>query len=44
MIGRVRHMERYGVAAELEPGRWALSDRAEQVLTRNGLAEERGIS
>jgi hypothetical protein len=61
MIGRVRHLERYGVATELEPGRWALSDRAEQVLkdldhrnevinsihralTKNGLAEERGIS
>jgi type IV secretory pathway VirD2 relaxase len=60
MIGRVRHLERYGVATELEPGRWALSDRAEQVLkdldhrneainsihralTRNGLAEERGV-
>jgi type IV secretory pathway VirD2 relaxase len=61
MIGRVRHLERYGVATELEPGRWSLSDRAEQILkdldhrneainsihralTRNGLAEERGIS
>jgi type IV secretory pathway VirD2 relaxase len=60
MIGRVRHLERYGVATELEPGRWALSDRAEQVLkdldhrtevinsihralTKNGLAEERGV-
>lgn len=32
MIGRVRHLERYGVATELEPGRWSLSDRAEQVL------------
>jgi hypothetical protein len=32
MIGRVRHLEHYGVATELEPGRWALSDRAEQVL------------
>ncbi|MBV9983268.1 MAG: relaxase/mobilization nuclease and DUF3363 domain-containing protein [Bradyrhizobium sp.] len=32
MIGRVRHLERYGVATELELGRWALSDRAEQVL------------
>src|SRR3984893_15457366 len=39
MIGRVRHLERYGIATELEPGRWTLSDRAEQVLkhpeTRN---------
>ena len=60
MIGRVRHLERYGIATELEPGRWSLSDRAEQVLkdldhrneainsihralTRNGLAEERGV-
>lgn len=32
MIGRVRHLERYGLATELEPGRWSLSDRAEQVL------------
>jgi type IV secretory pathway VirD2 relaxase len=32
MIARVRYLERYGVATELEPGRWALSDRAEQVL------------
>jgi type IV secretory pathway VirD2 relaxase len=32
MIRRVRHLERYEVATELEPGRWALSDRAEQVL------------
>jgi type IV secretory pathway VirD2 relaxase len=61
MISRVRHLERYGVATELEPGRWVLSDRAEQVLkdldhrnevinsihralTKNGLAEERGIN
>jgi len=60
MIGRVRHLERYGLATELEPGRWSLSDRAEQALkdldhrneainsihralTRNGLAEERGV-
>ena len=60
MIGRVRHLERYGIATELEPGRWSISDRAEQVLkdldhrneainsihralTRNGLAEERGV-
>jgi type IV secretory pathway VirD2 relaxase len=32
MISRVRHLERYGIATELEPGRWSLSDRAEQVL------------
>ena len=32
MIGRIRHLERYGMAAELEPGRWTLSDHAQQVL------------
>jgi hypothetical protein len=32
MIGRVRQLERYGIATELEPGRWSLSDHAEQVL------------
>jgi hypothetical protein len=40
MIGRVRHLERYGVATELEPGRWALSDRAEQVLKELGHRNE----
>jgi type IV secretory pathway VirD2 relaxase len=60
MIGRVQHLERYGVATETEPGRWVVSDRAEKVLkeldhrnevinsihralTKNGLAEERGV-
>jgi type IV secretory pathway VirD2 relaxase len=60
MIGRVRYLERFGLATELEPGRWSLSDRTERVLkdldnrneainsihraiTRNGLAEERGV-
>jgi type IV secretory pathway VirD2 relaxase len=60
MVGRIRHLERYGIATEHEPGRWTLSDRAEQVLkdldhrtevintihralTKNGLAEERGV-
>ena len=32
MIGRVRHLERYGLATEFEPGRWVVSDRTEQVL------------
>jgi len=32
MIGRVKHLERYGLATEAEPGRWTVSDRAEQVL------------
>jgi type IV secretory pathway VirD2 relaxase len=61
MIGRIKHLERYGLATEAEPGRWVVSDRAEKVLkdmdhrnevinsihqalTKNGLAEERGIS
>jgi type IV secretory pathway VirD2 relaxase len=60
MIGRAKHLERYGLATEAEPGRWTVSDRAEQVLkdldhrtevintihralTKNGLAEERGV-
>jgi type IV secretory pathway VirD2 relaxase len=34
MIGRVKHLERYGLATEAEPGRWVVSDRAEQTLTR----------
>jgi type IV secretory pathway VirD2 relaxase len=37
MIGRVKHLERYGLATEAEPGRWVVSDRAEQTLT--GLGE-----
>jgi hypothetical protein len=32
MIGRVKHLERYGLATEAEPGRWVVSDRAEKVL------------
>jgi len=40
MIGRVRHLERYGIATELEPGRWALSDREEQVLKELGHRNE----
>jgi len=60
VIGRVQHLQRYGIATELEPGRWYLSDRGKQVLkdldhrneainsihralTKNGLAEERGV-
>src|SRR5215468_9979951 len=60
MVGRVKQLERYGLASELEPGRWVVSDRAEvslqefgarnevintihQALTKNGLAEERGV-
>ena len=32
MIGRVKQLERYGLATELEPGRWTVSDRAELTL------------
>jgi type IV secretory pathway VirD2 relaxase len=33
MIGRAKHPERYGLANEVEPGRWGVSDRAEGSLT-----------
>ncbi|MGY8685134.1 DUF3363 domain-containing protein [Bradyrhizobium sp. UFLA05-153] len=36
MIGRVKHLERYGLATEPEPGRWVISDRAEQKLEQLG--------
>jgi len=32
MIGRVKRLERYGLATRLEPGRWTVSDRAEVTL------------
>lgn len=32
MIGRVRQLQRYGLASECEPGRWRLCDRAAAVL------------
>jgi type IV secretory pathway VirD2 relaxase len=41
MIGRIKHLERYGLAAEAEPGRWTISDRAEQTLT--GLGERHEV-
>jgi type IV secretory pathway VirD2 relaxase len=40
MIGRIKHLERYGFATELEPGRWAVSDRAEVVLKELGERNE----
>src|SRR5262245_34845614 len=40
MIGRVKHLERYGLATELEPGRWHVSDRAEQTLQGLGARSE----
>jgi uncharacterized protein DUF3363 len=36
MIGRVKHLERYGLANEVEPGRWVVSDRAELGLRELG--------
>lgn len=32
MIGRVKQLERYGLATEAEPGRWTVSNRAEVTL------------
>ncbi|MFX7167346.1 DUF3363 domain-containing protein, partial [Acinetobacter baumannii] len=32
MIARVKHLERYGLANEIETGQWAISDRAEVTL------------
>ncbi len=29
MIGRAKRLERYGLASEIDPGRWVVSDRAE---------------
>jgi hypothetical protein len=40
MIGRVRQLERYGLATESEPGRWIVSDRAEQTLKQLGERNE----
>lgn len=39
LIGRAKVLERYGLATETEPGRWAVSDRAESTLKELG---ERG--
>jgi type IV secretory pathway VirD2 relaxase len=32
MVARVKHLERYGLASEIETGRWAISDRTEATL------------
>lgn len=40
LLGRVRRLERYGLAAELETGRWAISDRAEPMLKELGARNE----
>ena len=39
LIDRVKRLERYGVATEIEPGRWALSDRAEPTAEGSGRAQ-----
>ena len=36
MIGRARRLERYGLATEVEPGQWIVSDRAETTLKELG--------
>lgn len=36
LIGRVRTLERYGLASEIEPGRWQVKDRAETVMKELG--------
>jgi type IV secretory pathway VirD2 relaxase len=40
MIGRVRQLERYGLATELEQGRWVVSGRAETTLKELGARNE----
>lgn len=40
MIGRVRQLEGFGVATELEPGRWVVSDCAEPTLKALGERNE----
>lgn len=36
MIGRVKQLERYGLASEAEPGRWVLSGKTETTLKELG--------
>ncbi|WP_245278055.1 DUF3363 domain-containing protein [Methylosinus sp. PW1] len=40
LLGRVRRLERYGLAAELETGGWTISDRAEPMLKELGARNE----
>jgi type IV secretory pathway VirD2 relaxase len=40
MIGRVKQLERYGLATEAEPGRWTVSNRAEVTLKDLGERNE----
>ncbi len=41
MVARARRLERYGLASEVEPGQWLLSDKAEATL--QGLGERNDI-
>src|SRR5262249_12153533 len=36
LVGRVRTLERYGLASEIEPGQWQVRDRAETVMRELG--------
>ncbi len=36
LIDRAKRLERYGLASEIEPGRWALADKAEGTLRQLG--------
>jgi type IV secretory pathway VirD2 relaxase len=36
MIGRAKRLERYGLASEIDPGRWIVSDKAEAILKALG--------
>lgn len=40
LLSRARRLERYGLAAELETGRWSISDRTEQTLKELGVRNE----
>lgn len=36
LAGRIRTLERYGLASEIEPGQWQVRDRAEQTMRELG--------
>jgi type IV secretory pathway VirD2 relaxase len=41
LIDRVKRLERYGLAAEADPGRWVVSDRAEATLKDLGARQDK---
>jgi hypothetical protein len=41
LIDRAKRLERYGLAAEAEPGRWVVSDRAEATLKALGTRQDK---